>query len=252
MNPAVSGTVHDARSNVNTESPVEHTSAAADRRLRPRLGLPIGGTDRSPGSIDGWCVPRFDSPSVFGRLLDPDAGHCSIRPGDGFTVERSYVDDSLVLRSRFRTETGVVTLTDAGAFRAGARGHEIGHDSPHVLLLGVDAIKGRDRDRVRTTNGVQTHQATPHHDRRRRSRPRRPGAADHISPIDRRRVETPRREWGASDLGKRAIPRRDPSVPRTTSGRGAGDAGTPGRPDEAWHPGQRSTSHATDEGSWNY
>lgn len=32
------------------------------------------------GSVDWFCTPRFDSPALFARLLDADAGHWAIRP----------------------------------------------------------------------------------------------------------------------------------------------------------------------------
>lgn len=94
------------------------------------------------GSIDWWCVPRFDSPSVFGRLLDGDAGHWAIRPVREFDVERFYLPDSLVLRSVFRTAGGEVTLTDAAALSPGARGHDLGLRSPHTLLRRVEGVSG--------------------------------------------------------------------------------------------------------------
>jgi GH15 family glucan-1,4-alpha-glucosidase len=94
------------------------------------------------GSIDWWCVPRFDSPSVFGRLLDPAAGHWLIAPVGSCRVRRAYVGDSVVLATTFTTETGEVTLTDAAALRPGARGHDIGHDSPHVLLRRLSGVRG--------------------------------------------------------------------------------------------------------------
>jgi GH15 family glucan-1,4-alpha-glucosidase len=94
------------------------------------------------GSVDWWCVPRFDSPSVLGRLLDPAAGHWSISPAEHFTGERQYVGDSLVVRTVFRTRGGDVAVTDALALAPGARGHDIGLDSPHVLLRRVEGLSG--------------------------------------------------------------------------------------------------------------
>ncbi len=94
------------------------------------------------GSIDWWCVPRFDSASVLGRLLDPDAGHWSLRPTADFTSERQYLEDSLVLRTVFHTAGGEVAVTDALALAPGARGHDIGLRSPHVLLRRVEGLTG--------------------------------------------------------------------------------------------------------------
>ncbi len=94
------------------------------------------------GSVDWWCVPRFDSPSVFGRLLGPDAGHWSLGPSAAFESRRHYLPDSLVLRTVFTTAGGEVTVTDALAFEPGARGHEIGLRSPHVLLRRVEGSRG--------------------------------------------------------------------------------------------------------------
>jgi GH15 family glucan-1,4-alpha-glucosidase len=94
------------------------------------------------GSVDWYCPPRFDSPSVFARLLDPQGGHWSIRPTGDYEVERAYVDDTMVLRTEFRTPRGRVTLTDALAFENGARGHDIGKRVPHVLLRRVEGLEG--------------------------------------------------------------------------------------------------------------
>ena len=95
------------------------------------------------GSIDWFCVPRFDSPSVFARLLDPDGGHWSIVPAGEYTSARVYERDSLVLRTIFTTADGVVELVDALALEPGAKGHEIGMRSPHMLLRSVRGVSGR-------------------------------------------------------------------------------------------------------------
>src|ERR671918_1923335 len=94
------------------------------------------------GSIDWLCFPRFDSPAVFARILDPDAGNWSIAPAGEFTSERRYADGSLVLETTFTTETGVVRLHDALVFAEGQRGHDIGLDAPHELVRSVEGVSG--------------------------------------------------------------------------------------------------------------
>ncbi len=96
----------------------------------------------SDGSVDWWCPPRFDAPSVFARLLDAAAGHWSIRPRGRYTVTRRYVDGTMVVQTDFRTEHGVLRLTDALSLGAGERGHHIGFTSPHVLIRQVEVLAG--------------------------------------------------------------------------------------------------------------
>jgi GH15 family glucan-1,4-alpha-glucosidase len=67
----------------------------------------------SHGSVDWLCWPRFDSPSIFAALVDPQqGGYWSICPLHPLRVERSYITGSNVLETRFFCATGQVTLTD--------------------------------------------------------------------------------------------------------------------------------------------
>ena len=95
------------------------------------------------GSVDWWCPPRADQPPVFGRLLDPDAGHWSITPQQPAEIRRRYTPHSLIVESTITTATGEATVTDALAMEPGARGHELGRRSPHVLLRSVQGRSGR-------------------------------------------------------------------------------------------------------------
>ena len=66
------------------------------------------------GTIDWYCCPAFDAPSVFGAILDNhDGGFYSIRPtGDGWTSKQLYFPDTNVLITRFFTPGGVGELQD--------------------------------------------------------------------------------------------------------------------------------------------
>jgi GH15 family glucan-1,4-alpha-glucosidase len=69
------------------------------------------GTD---GRIDWFCAPRFDSPSVFGALLDAEQGGCwELRPVCAVAAQHQfYLPDSNILITRFLTEDGIVEVED--------------------------------------------------------------------------------------------------------------------------------------------
>ncbi|WP_207457473.1 glycoside hydrolase family 15 protein [Herbiconiux sp. SYSU D00978] len=73
------------------------------------------------GSIDWFCLPRFDSESIFAAILgDEDSGRWLVSPVDpDATAERSYIEDTFVLVTRWTTATGVAEVVDFMPLRDG-------------------------------------------------------------------------------------------------------------------------------------
>src|SRR3954471_14361580 len=66
------------------------------------------------GSIDWFCCPRFDSPSVFGALLDDErGGHFRVHTSEAAReTKQMYLPDTAVLVTRFFTEDGMGQVVD--------------------------------------------------------------------------------------------------------------------------------------------
>ncbi|MEV5282374.1 glycoside hydrolase family 15 protein [Streptomyces sp. NPDC051994] len=67
------------------------------------------------GTVDWWCTPRFDSPSVFASLLDSDrGGSCRLAAdvGNEASVRQLYLSDTAVLITRFMAPGGVGEVVD--------------------------------------------------------------------------------------------------------------------------------------------
>ncbi|MFD4585052.1 glycoside hydrolase family 15 protein [Streptomyces sp. NPDC058423] len=66
------------------------------------------------GTIDWYCTPRFDSPSVFGSLLDSEkGGYFKVAPVDRtYATKQLYLPDTAVLVTRFMTEAGAGEVVD--------------------------------------------------------------------------------------------------------------------------------------------
>ncbi|HEY2258284.1 MAG TPA: trehalase-like domain-containing protein, partial [Solirubrobacteraceae bacterium] len=75
------------------------------------------------GAIDWLCLPRFDSPSVFGALLDRQAGSFRIGPyGISHPTARLYEPGTNVVTTTWRTPSGWLIVRDA--LTIGPRDHE--------------------------------------------------------------------------------------------------------------------------------
>lgn len=66
------------------------------------------------GTVDWFCAPRFDSPSVFGALLDRrNGGHFQLSPdGVDYTSKQLYLPGTPILITRFHSADGVGELLD--------------------------------------------------------------------------------------------------------------------------------------------
>ncbi len=74
------------------------------------------------GSVDWCCLPRFDSDSCFGRLLDwQQGGHFSITPKGKAEVCREYVQDTLVLSTTYKSGRNIARVIDFFSMREGGR-----------------------------------------------------------------------------------------------------------------------------------
>ena len=76
----------------------------------------------SAGSVEWMCIPRPDSPSVFGAILDRRAGHFRLAPyGVTVPAARRYLPGSLILETTWQTPTGWMIVRDALVISASRR-----------------------------------------------------------------------------------------------------------------------------------
>jgi GH15 family glucan-1,4-alpha-glucosidase len=99
----------------------------------------------SEGSIDWACLRRFDGPSTFAHLLDPERGGRAFVEVDGEVVERRrrYRQGTMILETELVTPDATLRITDAFAMRRGGA-----RDPHHQLIRRVEAVDGPIRCRL--------------------------------------------------------------------------------------------------------
>jgi alpha,alpha-trehalase len=103
------------------------------------------------GSIDWLCVPRFDSPSVFGDLLDREAGSFRLGPfGINHPTARNYEPGTNVMVTTWKSPSGWIVVRDALTIGPCEREDKItphtrppdDNDADHLLVRTVVCVEG--------------------------------------------------------------------------------------------------------------
>jgi GH15 family glucan-1,4-alpha-glucosidase len=155
---------------VNDRRPIAHSGAW---RIRQLTGVELGGSSPFPpiaqygflsdcqtcalvapnGNVEWLCLPRFDSPSVFGAILDRDAGMFRLGPADvNVPADRRYLPGTMVLETSWGTRGGWIVVRDL--LLIGPWHHEndrshahrrspTDYDADHVLLRCVRCVNGQ-------------------------------------------------------------------------------------------------------------
>src|SRR6476619_653088 len=104
------------------------------------------------GNVEWMCLPRMDSPSVFGAMLDRDAGGFRFGPADMMVpAARRYLPGTMILETSWGTPTGWIIVRDALLIGPWHHEDERSHthrraptdyDADHVLLRTVRCVNG--------------------------------------------------------------------------------------------------------------
>ena len=104
------------------------------------------------GNVEWLCLPRFDSPSVFGAMLDRDAGMFKLGPADvEVPTDRRYLPGTMVLETSWGTRGGWIVVRDVMLIGPWHHEHDrskthrrspTDYDADHVLLRCVRCVNG--------------------------------------------------------------------------------------------------------------
>jgi GH15 family glucan-1,4-alpha-glucosidase len=110
------------------------------------------------GSVEWLCLPRMDSPSVFGAILDRDAGMFRVSPdGVDLPSARRYIPGTMVLETSWWTPGGWLVVTDALIMGQWHHEHErsathrrapTDYDADHVFLRMIKCVTGEAQVRM--------------------------------------------------------------------------------------------------------
>jgi GH15 family glucan-1,4-alpha-glucosidase len=104
------------------------------------------------GSIDWMCLPRMDSPSIFGTLLGRRAGSFRVSPSDvSVPAARRYLPGTMILETSWGTDTGWIIVRDLLLLGPWRHESELSHthkrtptdyDAEHILLRTIRCVTG--------------------------------------------------------------------------------------------------------------